>query len=59
MKLNTTNLIDWKKELDIIWKEKTNLEFNLSETISDEEWLENYMDEDTLDTVKEEMYCSL
>ena len=59
MKLNNDNLNKWKKELDIIWKEKTGLEFNLSETISDEEWLENYMDEDTLDTVKEEIYCSL
>jgi acyl carrier protein phosphodiesterase len=55
MILTQDNLQEWKNQLDIDASRITKSFWDLSQSLSDEEWLRNYIDMDTEDVVRDEI----
>ena len=55
MILTKDNLKQWKEQLDKDVKRLSDFDWDLSKTLSDEEWLADYLEEDTEDVVRDEI----
>jgi hypothetical protein len=59
MVLTQDNLQEWKKQLDIDAGKYSKNGWDLSQLLSEEEWLRDYIDSDTEDVVRDEILYGL
>jgi hypothetical protein len=59
MVLTQDNLQEWKKQLDIDAGKYSENGWDLSQLLSEEEWLRDYIDSDTEDVVRDEILYGL